>query len=264
MASHSTRYPRRTVLKGAASGIAIGIALSTPNSISSGSARAAKRASTPRPIIITHSKQAQDLFHIAVTTKRLAITFYSHALLHAAIPDLDSTAQSHLQAILAEEQIHEQYFESLGGRPLTNSFSFPHGTATFSTLRTFLQTQQHLECILASVFLAGVREMADQRQPRLAQILAQIATVEGEHRVVGRTIGITSNQPGFFQPANNQAFAPVLIGRISDLPAILKQEGYLIPTTDNSYIYAPTSTATPGINYHSPFAELDDSEHPPL
>lgn len=262
MASDSRRYPRRTVLKGAASGIAVGVALSSTNMLSSGAAHAAERSSTPRQDIVTHNIKTQDLFNIIVTTKRLAITFYSHALMHAAIPDLDSTAKHHLQAVLAEEQLHEQCIEALGGRPLTNTFSFPNGAATFTALGTFLQTQQQLESIIASALLAGIREVADQQQPRLAQILAQIAVVEGEHRMLGRTIGIVSNLPGFLQPANDRAFAPVLIGRTDDTPAVIKQEGYLTPVTGNSYTYAPTSTTTPGINYRSPFAEADYSVHP--
>ena len=241
MASVETRRSRRSLLKGAvvsAAGAA-GVAAVAGALIPAGSAFAATATScvTPIPQILT----------IARTAERLAVTFYSHGLKYADKLGLSWDDQVYLKAALVEEQIHELFFASAGGQVLTSTFSFPNGEETFWDLSKFIATQQQLEGVFDSAFLAAVKEFGEQSRPDLSQIAAQIACIEAEHRALGRIIGGLS-------PADNWAFTPVLIASVGDAPALVTKAGYLSPTKDNSYTYQQVSTSDSGVIYRSPFA----------
>jgi len=253
LASFYTPHPRRKVLKGAVAGIVAGATLSTSTLTSSGTVQA-HRATMQTPE--THSgnyTSPSKILDIAVTAERLAVTFYSNAIANATILGLNTTQLSYLQAALVEEQIHEQFFESLGALSLTSTFSFSDGAETFTSVHNVIQTQQQLEGVFDAAFLAGVFELAQQNHAHLAQSLAQIAVVEGEHRVLGRIIGDEFNLPGY-ELANDRAYSPVLVARVADTPAIVEQAGYLSPTPGNTFSYVPVNIAFPGINYRTPFA----------
>lgn len=111
----------------------------------------------------------------------------------------------------------------------------------------FIATQQQLEGVFDSAFLAAVKEFGLQGRPDLSQIAAQIACIESEHRALGRAIG-------GLVPADNWAFAPVLVAKVGDAPALVAKAGYLSPVDGNSYTYAPVTTNDPGIIYRSPFS----------
>lgn len=146
-----------------------------------------------------------------------------------------------------EEQIHELFFVANGGTPLASTFSFPHGAATFTEKTLFIETQQQLEGVFDSAFLAAIHELAAMGQPVLARIAGQIATVEAEHRALGRFIG-------GLVPADNWAFSPVLIPSVGAAPDVVKKAGYLSPRKGNSYTYNQVSTKDDGVIYREPFA----------
>jgi hypothetical protein len=242
VAAIESRRSRRSLLKGAvvsAAG-ATGVAAVASAIIPAGSAFAATTQSscvTPIPQILT----------IGRTAERLAVTFYSHGLKYADKLGLSWDAQVLLKAAMIEEQIHENFFASAGGQVLTSTFSFPNGEETFRDLSKFIATQQQLEGVFDSAFLAAIKEFGEQGRPDLSQIAGQIATIEAEHRALGRLIGGLS-------PADNWAFSPVLLGSVGDAPAVVKQAGYLSPTQGNSFTYHPVSTSDSGVIYRSPFA----------
>ncbi len=241
MASVETRRSRRSLLKGAvvsAAGAA-GVAAVAGALIPAGSAFAATATScvTPIPQILT----------IARTAERLAVTFYSHGLKYADKLGLSWDDQVYLKAALVEEQIHELFFASAGGQVLASTFSFPNGEETFQNLSKFIATQQQLEGVFDSAFLAAVKEFGEQSRPDLSQVAAQIACIEAEHRALGRIIGGLS-------PADNWAFTPVLVASVGDAPALVTKAGYLSPTNGNSYTYQQVSTSDSGVIYRSPFA----------
>jgi hypothetical protein len=171
-----------------------------------------------------------EIFTVARTAEQLAVTFYTNGVMNAAQLGITGDSLTYLKAALIEEQIHQLFFTAAGGQSLATVFSFPHGAATFQDLATFIATQQQLEGVFDSAFLAAVREFAHYGNEHLAQISAQIAMIESEHRVLGRVIGGLS-------PADNWAFAPVLLNRVSDAPAVVQSAGYLSPTSGNSYAY---------------------------
>ncbi|GAC1520158.1 MAG: hypothetical protein NVS3B14_22070 [Ktedonobacteraceae bacterium] len=184
---------------------------------------------------------------VAATAERLAVTFYSHGLAHADQLGLSWGSRAVIKAALVEEQIHELFFVANGGVPLTSTFSFPHGDETFENLGVFISTQQQLEGVFDSAFLAAIKEFADMGLSGLAQIAGQIATVEAEHRALGRFIG-------GLVPANNWAFSPVLVASVGAAPALVKEAGYLSPRPGNSYTYQQVSTEDGGVIYREPFA----------
>lgn len=228
---------RRKMILGGAAGVA-GIA---------GLALAGQRAfASPidGPSCVTPIK---DILTIARTAERLAVTFYTHGLNHADEMGIHGDDAAYLRAALIEEQIHELFFAANGGGILASEFSFPEGPDTFTSVHRFIATQQQLEGVFDSAFLSAVREFAMQSRPDLAQISAQVACIEAEHRALGRSIvGLI--------PADNWAFTPVLIGKVGDAPALVKKAGYLSPKKGNRYTYHQVGTEKGGVVYRTPFA----------
>jgi hypothetical protein len=168
----------------------------------------------------SHASTIQTILNIAVTAEHLGVTFYALALRHADWLDLNNTARRDLKAALIEEAIHLKFLLSQGAHPLTTRFSFPHGDDTFRHFNWFISTQQLLETLFTAAYIAAIKEFAQLTRPDLAQVAAQIGTVEAEHRVMGRAIaGLT--------PANNHAFSPALLKRVADAPAVMKKLGFL-------------------------------------
>lgn len=240
--SFGTRQPRRSVLKGVLAGAAgaTGLALGASALFVPGAAHAQSASGGCDDSVKT-------ILSVAATAERLAVTFYTHGLAHAEQLGLSWGSRAAIKAALVEEQIHELFFVANGGSPLASTFSFPHGEDTFEHLSVFISTQQQLEGVFDSAFLAAIKEFADMGMSGLAQIAGQIATVEAEHRALGRFIG-------GLVPADNWAFSPVLIPSVGAAPAIVKQAGYLSPRPGNSYTYHQVSTEDDGVVYREPFA----------
>ncbi len=239
-----SQQSRRNVLKGAVAGAAgaTGLAVAGGALLSQYTgvyAAPAYDAGCVTPI--------KDILTIARTAERLAVTFYTNGLKNANRLGIRGADKQYIRAALIEEQIHENFFASAGGKYLASTFSFPEGEETFESLRTFIATQQQLEGVFDSAFLAAVKEFALQQRPDLSQIAAQIACIESEHRALGRAIG------GLI-PADNWAFTPVLVGKVGDAPALVTKAGYLSPKKGNSYTYHQVSTDDEGVVYRSPFA----------
>jgi len=252
--SLSVPRSRRAFMKGAAAG-AVGVAavsagvgaLVLPKSVyAGGDVEGAETSIT-------------GIFSIAATAERLAVTFYSHGLAHANDLGLTGNDKNILQAALVEEQIHELFFVKNGGKPRTSTFSFPHGPKTFTDLSTFLATQQQLEGVFDSAFLAAIKEFAYLHQPILAMIAGEIACIESEHRALGREIGTLHGISGYEVP-DNWAFAPVFVESVSDAPALVAAAGYLSPKAGNSYTYQQVSTADAGVMQRAPQFAGEDND----
>ncbi len=241
--SSSDVTSRRNLLKGAVAG-AVGVTGLAVAGAALGHQRASASTATVNKKCIT---PIADILTIARTAERLAVTFYSHGLQNADKLGLRAYEREYLRAALIEEQIHELYFAKAGGKYLASTFSFPQGPATFEHLKLFIATQQQLEGVFDSAFLAGVKEFALQQRPDLAQVSAQIACIEAEHRALGRAIG------GMI-PADNWAFTPVLIGKVGDAPALVAKAGYLSPKNGNSYTYKQVSVDFSSVVYRTPFS----------
>jgi hypothetical protein len=188
---------------------------------------------------------AAKILTVARTAEQLAVTFYTNGIREARGLGLAPSEVEYLKAALIEEQIHQTFFTANGGSSLADTFSFPYGEETFENLSRFIATQQQLEGVFDSAFLAAVREFAEQGLPRLAQIAAQVAMVESEHRVLGREIAASHGisvlpAPSAGQatsPADNWTYAPALLDFVKNAPGVVAAAGYLSPKEDNSYKY---------------------------
>ncbi len=211
----------------------------------------------PTAAAADNAAAVKAILTVARTAEQLAITFYRTGLEHADELELRRVDRMNLRAALIEEQLHQQFFTAGGGASLADTFSFPQGADTFTDLETFINTQQQLEGVFDSAFLAAVKEFSILGEHRLAQIAAQIACIESEHRALGREIlGRRRNED--FMPADNWAYAPVLVKKVADAPQLVKDAGYLSPTGENSYQYRPVNTDDDRILYRTPFTVAGD------
>ncbi|MCA1599990.1 MAG: ferritin-like domain-containing protein, partial [Chloroflexi bacterium] len=188
------------------------------------------RADTPLDSITT-------ILTIARTAERLAVTFYTNGVLNHAVLGLHGAQLDYFKAALIEEQLHELFFTAAGaGAPLASTFSFPHGAATFTDLPTFIATQQQLEGVFDSAFIAAVYEFSAMGRSDLARTACQIAMIESEHRVLGRAV-LADRLPDTYDPADNWTYAPQDLTSVGAAPGVVAGAGYLSPTPDNTYTY---------------------------
>jgi hypothetical protein len=236
--SFTTPRSRRGLLKVAALG-AGGLAVGTGTLLSAVPAFA-KGATSAKA-----ATSAGDILSIAATAEALAVTFYTHGIKHAHKLGLASDQQEYLEAAVIEEQIHYNFLVANGGKALTKEFSFPHGPNTFTRLGLFVDTLLQLEVDFIAAYLAAVKEFAEQGQPGLAQIAAQIMGVEAEHRVLGRDIGS-------LVPANNFGYEVALLAKVSDAVGALSSQGYLSPKGENAFTYRAAASSGEGVIHTRP------------
>ncbi len=266
LASLNAQRSRRTLFKGAiaaASGAAIvgAAALYAPGFSQAKTLQTSAQASAQAKKAQASRSQSANKFRamgnaedsivsiltVARTAEQLAVTFYSNGIANADKLGITGDDLAYFKAALVEEQIHQQFFTANGGQSLATTFSFPKGASTFTDLNTFISTQQQLEGVFDSAFLAAIMEFAQLGRPDLAQIAGQVACIEAEHRALGRSIGKLS-------PADNWAFTPVMVTSVGAAPALVQQAGYLSPTTGNSYTYQEVSTSGAGVEQVKPYS----------
>ena len=244
----SRREAMKTAAKGAAYAAPVVLAATVPGIVS---------AATPAPAsatdaatkAATKAAKIKAIFTVARTAEQLAVTFYSNGLANAQALGLNATEFGQIEAALVEEQLHQQLFTAQGGDSLADTFSFPDGAKTFTDRATFIATQQMLEGVFDSAFLAAVREFSETGQHRTAQIAAQIACIESEHRALGRQIG-------GLEPADNWTYAPVQVSFVADAPQAVKDAGFLSPVPGNTFKYVQQDTTAPGIKFKDgPFSK---------
>ena len=238
-------FARRSLLKGTVAGAAATAGLAASSLVGMNIEGAEAKEERYRDSVYR-------ILTVARTLERLAVTLVTHGIEHAEQLGLSGATLMNVKAVLIEEQIHEFFLYDQGAGYLASEFSFPYGPETFEHLPTFLNTLAEIGGNFDTVYLAAVKELAELGRPRLAQIAAQIAWVEGEHLALGRQIGIDFGL--IAPPANNWAFAPSLIPSVGSLPAIAREKGYLSPRPGNRYIYHPVSTYDTGVIHRRPFA----------
>ncbi len=232
----SARSSRRSMLKGAMVGTAgvAGVAGLAAAGVIFTQPKDEKTAAHAAAIASPDS--IKTILNIAATAETLAVIFYTQGLAHANWLYLSDPAFLDLEAARLEEMEHLKFLLKQGAKPLTKTFSFPKGADTFKDLGKFIQTQQLLETLFVAAYIVAAKEFALLQRPDLVQIAGQIGAIEAEHRAIGRAIG-------GLRPADNEAFAPVHLAKVSDAPTVLKNDGFLTPKKGNSFTFA-----TSGIN----------------
>lgn len=233
MASFMQPRSRRGLLKGAMIG-ATGAALASAGILTALPAQAHAA-----------SESAVDILSVARTAEQLAVTFYSHGIQNHKTLGIVGNELAYLKAAVVEEQIHLNFLVAHGGKSLADTFSFPHGAATFTSKHQFIETLGVLENDFIAAYLAAVKEFAEMGSPSLAQIAAQIMGVEAEHRTLGRDIG-------GLVPADNVAFEVAGLATVGAAVDALKAQGFLSPRKNNTYTYAAVSNAGAGVTHRNP------------
>jgi hypothetical protein len=244
----TVRHPsRRALLRGAAVGAAgavgvtavgAGVLSVLPRSIAHAAAGSSKCIDS-----------VQTILNIAATAEQLAVTFYSNGIANAKALGISGVNLDYLKAAVVEEQLHENLLVAAGGKSLTSTFSFPGAGKTFTNLGTFIITLNQLESDFESAYLIAISELAQQNQPGLAVLAGQIATIEAEHRVIGRSIETSIKVP------NDRGFTPVLVGSVGEAVTALTDQGYLSPKQGNSYSYSAVSTKDGSVFWREPFVQ---------
>ncbi|GAC1321547.1 MAG: hypothetical protein NVSMB22_07240 [Chloroflexota bacterium] len=192
------------------------------------------------------------IFNVAATAETLAVTFYTNGVNNALALGLSGNDLDEIKAALLEEEIHLEFFVANGGKPAAQTFSFPKGPETFTSLSNFISTQQQLEGVFDSAFIAAAYEFGQMGRADLTRYACMIAMVESEHRALGRdiarskSVALDAAMAGTVStdPADNWAFAPQTIASVGAAPALVQAAGYLSPAGSNSYTYQKPDVAS--------------------
>lgn len=204
----------------------------------------------------------QTILDVAATAETLAVTFYTNGVNNAAALGLSGNDLDEIKAALLEEEIHLEFFLANGGKPAAQTFSFPGGAATFTSLSNFISTQQQLEGVFDAAFIAAAYEFGQLGRADLTRYACMIAMIESEHRALGRDIARSNNVSlnaamagtATTDPADNWAFAPQLIPSVGAAPGIVQAAGYLSPSGTNSFTYAKPDVTS--ATYASVYAQI--------
>jgi hypothetical protein len=156
--------------------------------------------------------------HLGVTVVTLAVTTYANQL------QLSPLAQTVLQSTIARDQAHLEFLASVGGTPLTTTFTVP--PALFATAVGLLQAAEAFETLEAGAYITAVREFAELGQPTLAKNASQTAAIEGESRALVRAALLSMGVPGE-TPPGNKAFETDLLLYVRDEYALLTTLGFI-------------------------------------
>jgi hypothetical protein len=193
------------------------------------------------------------IFTVAQTAEQLAVTFYTNGIKNAGALGLSTDEINYLKAALIEEQLHQQFFASVTKVAVQtpNRFNFPLGVqtgstnTTFTDLATFIKTQQTLEGVFDSAFIAAVYELTLLGHPELARIACQIAMIESEHRVLGRDILISHKLQDATDPADNWTYAPQTLTSVGAAPSVVQAAGFFNAQNTGAYSYQEVYTYDP-------------------
>jgi hypothetical protein len=235
MAPVARRQSRHAFLKGSAVGAAA-VAVGGAGGLSTLVAHAQS---------MTNDAFLKEVFNILATGEKLGVAFYQRGVANHERLGFFGDQLLSLKAIMVEEQIHNNAAEAHGGMAATTHFSFPLGAATFTDRIAFLTTMRQIEETTNSALLALIRDCAERGLTAYAQLAGQLLSVEGGHRVVGRTLLGT-------HPVEDWAFGPALLPHFLAVPDAVAKAGFLSPAPGNDYPYQPVSASLPGVTYTAP------------
>ncbi len=115
-----------------------------------------------------------------------------------------------------------------------------------STILDHSSRRSSSKSAFVAAYLAAVGRFAQQGRPDLAQIAGQIGAIEREQLACLVVLFET------WSPANNEAFAPLLLKTVADAPAFLKGAGFLNPHYKNSFAFHPASINFNGVINRTP------------
>jgi hypothetical protein len=155
----------------------------------------------------------ENIVNIAATAELFATTHYLAAINNADVLGLDGIQLAYMKAGFLAEQDHLELLQSLGAVPVVTEFYVPE--TLFSDIELFSTITELAETTFVSAYLAATRIFGSSPDTLPFTVtVAQIATVEAEHRALVRQIG--------GRLANNQSYAQYQFNNVSDAVPVLQ------------------------------------------
>lgn len=204
------RLPRRTLFKGVGA-LGAGLALNKAGLLPTMNTDVAA------------AESLQDILNTTVTVEMFGVTFLGAGLDSNAKGNFKPAWPADVVAVVtaarAQEQAHLDFFTSLGGKPLTQTFNIPD-PALLTNMVTFFDALQAQETREVASQIAAMTTFTAMNRPDLVKVSFQYAAEEAEHRLL-------ANYAKGARPANNYAFAPALYQNTTDIIAALRQAGII-------------------------------------
>ncbi|MDQ3548079.1 MAG: CHRD domain-containing protein [Chloroflexota bacterium] len=229
------RMSRRTLFKGAGA-LGLGATLAQtglirlePNS----------HASLVRSAL-AQTESIQDILNITATVESFGVTILGVGLESNAqgnfTPAWTAGEVAIITAARAQEQFHLEFFQSLGGQILVDTFHIPD-PAILTDHDTFFATVRDQEERETAAQIAAFNTFTAMGRPDLVKVSFQYAAEESEHRLL-------ANYATGARPPNDLAFAPMLYNSASEIIAELEALG-IIGGTGPSATYPGPGTIDP-------------------
>jgi hypothetical protein len=194
---------------------------------------------------------ALDVLDTLLLAEQIALTCYytgrttSHLTAHPGTPSVPAVADSlaYLSTTLAHEYEHARILAGLGASASARRFYFPRATfdrvGFTSRPGTFLWMLDHLETLVAGLYLAASKRFAELGRDDLSILAMRILGVECEHRALYRVISLDDPadnitlEVGQFQSVGAAAatLVPFVTGR-----GLGRNGGRMIPLPSNAAI----------------------------
>jgi len=204
------RLPRRTLFKGVGA-LGAGLALDKAGFLPSFGTDVAA------------AENLQDILNVTVTVEMFGVTILGAGLDSNAKGNFKPAFPAPVVAILtaarAQEQAHLEFFQSLGGKPLTQTFHVPD-PALLTNPMMFFDAVQAEETREIAAQIAAMMTFTAMKRPDLVKVSFQYAAEEAEHRLL-------ANYAMGARPANNYGFAPALYQNTADIITALRQAGII-------------------------------------
>lgn len=169
------------------------------------------------------TETVQDILNVTVTVEKFGVTFLGLGLESAANGNFDPPIPEPVIAIVvaarAQEQAHLDFFESLGGQALTDTFTVPD-PALLTDPAAFFGAVSEQEAREVAAQVAAMTTFTEVSRPDLAKVSFQYGAEEAEHRVL-------ANYAAGVRPPNNFGFAPALYTNTSEIITAMQEVGLI-------------------------------------
>jgi hypothetical protein len=196
---------RRTLLRAAAASVVGGVAYSS-----------LFRAAAQEP------ESVQNILDVTATVEQFGVTFLSAGIESAEQGNFNMPWPPEVLAIVkaarAQEQFHLDFFESLGGRALVDTFTIPPEALT--DFNTFFSAVVVQEAVEIAGQLAAIEMFTELDRPDLVKVSFQYAAEEAEHRVL-------ANYTRGARPPNNVAFEPMMFETAEGMLDSMRERGLI-------------------------------------
>lgn len=175
-------------------------------------------------------KAIQDILNVTATVEQFGVTFLGAGIESAEKGNFNMPWPPLVLAIVkaarAQEQFHLDFFESLGGRALVDTFTIPPEALT--DFNTFFSAVVVQEAVEIAGQLAAMETFVALNRRDLVKVSYQYAAEEAEHRLL-------ANYTRGVRPPNDVAFAPMMFEKAEEMLDNMRQRGLIggpgIPVT---------------------------------